>query len=144
MFYHAVETNMYAVLFELLKKSFQSKKRCLVHTHSLEYAAEISQKLWAAQDNYILPHGLVSEKNAVDQPILLTDQLENHNQAEYLFFTGNCDITYSQAYQRHIVIFDDHTDIIKSNMRTQFKSLKAQQIPITYYQQIQGKWLEKG
>lgn len=144
MFYHVVETNKVAVLFELLKKSFESRKRCLVHIDTLENAQQISDQLWRAQDDYILPHGIINEAMPDKQPILLTDKLENVNQADYIFFIGKSDIVEFESYKRCVVIFDDYSDDIKIHFRSEYKRLREQGSPLTYYQQVQGKWVAKG
>lgn len=145
MFYHALETHVTGVLFELLKKSLEQSKRILVRTDSFETAEKLSNDLWKFQDNYVLPHGLVCEEMPDKQPILLTYHQENLNNADYIFFIGQVEIAdFSDFadYQRAIVIFDDTSDAIKDHMRQEFKKLKQNKIQVTYYQQRQGKWHE--
>ena len=140
MFYHAIETNMIAVLFELLKKSFKDNKRCLVCIDTPENATNISESLWAFQDNFILPHGLITEDMPDKQPILLTHNTDNINNADYIFFIGLIQITDTEHFKRCIVIFDDTSEDIKLHTREQFKLLKKNNVTLKYYQQTNGKW----
>jgi|GEM_PF-4216145 len=140
MFYHALETDKNAVLFTLLKKSLSLNKRVIIRTIDLESAQNISDDLWQAQADFILPHGLICEPMADKQPVLITYHTENVNQADYIFFLGAVDVTDFTQYERCIVIFDEHSDTIKAHMRQQFKMLKENQQSVNYYQQRQGKW----
>lgn len=143
MFYHATETNTVCVLFELLKKSFTSGKRCLVCIDTAENAKVISEKLWALNDDFILPHGLSLEEMPDKQPILLTHTMENLNKADYIFFIGQMKIDDTGNFERHIVIFDDYNMDTKNYMRDVFKRLKSENKTVLYYKQQAGAWVQK-
>ena len=144
MFYHAVETSVIAVLFDLLKKSLQSYKRCLVCVDNLENAKQISENLWQCQSDFILPHGIINEAMPDKQPILLTDNTDNINNADYIFFIGQVAIKNTEHFERSIVIFDNHSEETKSYIREQFKSLKNNaNISLSYYQQKENRWVLK-
>ncbi len=140
MFYHALETSAVAVLFELLKKSFQDNKRCLVCVDTLDNADVMSENLWKHQDDFILPHGLITQEMPDKQPILLTNNTENINHADYIFFIGLVQITDIEHFKRCVVIFDDMSETVKDHARNQFKILKNNNITVKYYQQINNKW----
>lgn len=139
-FYHALETDQENVLFLLLKKSLAQGKKSLIRTPSFEVAQALSEFLWQAQPNFILPHGLICEPDADKQPILISYHPENVNQADYLFFIGSVTIEDLDDFTRIIVIFDDRCPTTKAHMRQEYKRLKAQNMPLAYYQQQQGKW----
>ena len=140
MFYHALETSAVAVLFELLKKSFQDNKRCLVCVDTLNNADVMSENLWKHQDDFILPHGLITQEMPDKQPILLTNNTENINHADYIFFIGLVQITDIEHFKRCVVIFDDMSETVKDHARNQFTILKNNNITVKYYQQINNKW----
>ncbi len=136
MFYHANQTSAVAVLFDLLKKSLKDSKKCLVCCDTLDTANNISEYLWKIQSDFILPHGIITEAMPDKQPVLLTDNTDNINQSNYIFFIGHVLIKDTEFFERSIVIFDNHSDAIKSHMREQFKSLKNNQDVILTYNQV--------
>lgn len=135
MFYHANTNSAVAVLFDLLKKSLKNTKKCLVCCDNLDTATHISEYLWKIQSDFIVPHGIITEAMPDKQPVLLTDNTENINQSDYIFFIGHVLIKDTEYFERSIVIFDNHSDAIKSYMREQFKSLKSNpDVTVTYHQ----------
>jgi DNA polymerase III subunit chi len=143
MFYHATETNMVGVLFELLKKTFLSHKKCLVCVDTFDNMTQISEKLWALNDDFILPHGLITQIMPDKQPILLTQTTDNLNGADYLFFIGQVTITDTPIFERYIVIFDDNDDDIKNYIRESYVALKKENKNVIYYKQQAGAWVQK-
>jgi DNA polymerase III subunit chi len=136
MFYHANQTSAVVVLFDLLKKSLKNNKKCLVCCDTLENAKGISDDLWIFQSDFILPHGIINEAMPDKQPVLLTDNTDNINQSDYIFFIGHTLIKDTECFERSIVIFDNHSEVIKSYMREQFKALKNNQAVMVTYNQI--------
>jgi DNA polymerase IIIc chi subunit len=143
MFYHATQTSMIAVLFELLKKSFQNNKKSLVYVDTHQNAAQISDDLWKFTDDFILPHGLITEEMPDKQPILLTHTLNNLNNADYIFFIGQVDISDITDFERYIVIFDDSSEHIKTHVREHYINLKNAGKTALYYKQQDGAWVSK-
>lgn len=143
MFYHATETSVIAVLFELLKKSLQARKRCLVVFDTLENASHISSRLWKFQEDFIMPHGLITEEFPEKQLILLSDNTKNINNSDYIFFIGRMNVTDFNHFERSIVIFDNSCDITKDHIRQEFKQLRLANHEVTYYQQHQNLWISK-
>lgn len=143
MFYHATQTSMVEVLFELLKKSFQNHKKSLVYVDTHQNATKISDDLWKIADDFILPHGLITQEMPDKQPILLTHTLNNLNDADYIFFVGQVDINDAHDFERSIVVFDNSSEIIKSHVREHYINLKKTGKTVLYYKQQNGAWVSK-
>ena len=141
MFYHAIETDMRTVLYQLLQKSLAQSKRSLIYVVDLEAAQKLSDFLWAHRKDYIMPHGLVCETLPEHQPILITYRTENLNKADYIFFIGAVNIEIFDQFHRIIALFDDTDDGIKNHFRSEYKRLKNQDNSLKYYQQQNGKWV---
>ena len=86
-FYHLTRKTLEQALPELLEKTVQRGWRAVVMTSSEERAEALNAHLWSYDQKSFLPHGSKKDGHAADQPVWLTAQDENPNEATVLFLT---------------------------------------------------------
>lgn len=102
--------------------------------------------MWTFQDESFLPHGSKKDGFAAEQPIWLTSQNDNPNQAQFLFLTegAECDETELASYERIFNIFDGNSEQALTQARDFWKKYKANGCEVFYWQQTDsGKWEQK-
>ena len=97
--------------------------------------------LWSYRDDSFLPHGVEGEANTARQPILLTTQTDNANQAQALFLIDGFEPGDLDGYSRCLILFDGKDDAQLTLARHQWKSLKDKGAALSYWKQrAQGGW----
>lgn len=144
LFYHLEGAPLERVLPDLLQKSLKKGWRAIVETDPHERVDALDQMLWTYHDESFLPHGKVSEPRAAQQPVLLTNDHENVNEAAIRFFVDAGDVTAHQGYERLVYIFNGQDEEAIARARGQWKAALAAGIAVTYWQQsASGKWEQK-
>jgi DNA polymerase-3 subunit chi len=145
LFYHLQNTPPEAVLPNLLARSLERGWRVVVQTASDERVDALDAQLWTYRDDSFLPHGTARERDAQDQPILLTTSDETQNGARVRFLIDGVEIpTDAAEYDRLVVMFDGDDPDALATARAQWQQAKAQGFDVTYWQRdAQGKWERK-
>ncbi|MGH6882849.1 MAG: DNA polymerase III subunit chi, partial [Hypericibacter sp.] len=84
-FYHLQRTSLEAALPKLLERTLARGQRALVMAGSNERVEALTAHLWTYDPNSFLPHGSKRDGRPERQPVWLTDQDENPNNATVLF-----------------------------------------------------------
>lgn len=139
-FYHLQRQPLEAVLPSLLEKCLERGWRAVVQAEASQLGA-IDDMLWNYAPESFLPHGL----EGPDQPILITSENDNPNDAQIRLFTGaEVQISSDDTYQRAIVIFDGNDEQRLAAARSQWAKLKSEGFSLTYWQQGEnGGWIKK-
>ena len=85
LFYHLQRQPIERVLPALLEKSLERGWRVIVQAASEERIEALDAHLWTFRDDAFLPHGVWRDPEAREQPILLTVNDDNPNQASVRF-----------------------------------------------------------
>ena len=140
-FYHLTKTSLPNALFRLLEKILASGKRVVVRTGSVERVKFLNDALWTIDAASFLPHGTDKEGNGVQQPIWLTADFTNPNDAEVLILTDGADGTAYQEYDRCLEIFDGNDDEAVVAARKRWRKFNDLGLSLTYWKQIEsGRW----
>ncbi len=145
-FYHLQKQSLEEVLPILLSKAYSTGNRILIKTSSSEHAEQINSFLWTFNDESFIPHGTRKDGFAEQQPIWITADDENANQADFLFLINGADITAEQAqsYTRIFNIFDGNSETSLTLARQQWKKFKEKKFEVYYWQQTsRGTWEQK-
>ena len=81
LFYHLQRQPLERVLPVLLERSLERGWRVVVQAVSEERADALDALLWTFRDDSFLPHGTWREREAPEQPVLLTVHEHNPNAA---------------------------------------------------------------
>ncbi len=143
-FYHLERATLERVLPDLLEKTLKKGWRAVVRAGSDERIDYINTHLWTYNPNRFLPHGAEKDGHSTDQPIYLTTDDENPNEAEALFLVDGAEADNPSRYTRCIKIFDGRDDEAVEAARAYWTKVKDIGCDVTYWQQNQkGAWEQK-
>ena len=103
--------------------------------------------LWNFDKTSFMPHATMRDANAAAQPILLTTDAENPNDAALRVYVEGAEIALDPAaapYERVILMFDGGNEAELDAARAQWSRLKGQGFALAYWQQSDvGRWERK-
>lgn len=143
-FYHLTRLPLDQALPRLLEKARAVGLKVVVMAGSRERVEHLNGLLWTFSEESWLPHGSAADGEAEHQPIWLTDQDENPNGATVLVLCDGVAPAEIAPYDRCLDLFDGRDDDAVQAARERWKTWKAQNHQLIYYQQSQnGGWEEK-
>lgn len=144
-FYHLTRSRLDQALPDLLEKVRAKPWRALVRGRDIEKLKQLDTALWQYKEDSFLAHGLIGENHDADQPILLTNQLDNVNHAEILLLADGAKTTPQEValYTRVCLMFDGNTETELTAARTDWKALTDAGVPAQYWAQEDGRWTKK-
>lgn len=107
----------------------------------------LNEKLWTYSDHSFLPHGSAREPFPSEQLIYLTTAEENPNSANFLVAVEGIEPSqqFRDGFSRIAYIFDGGDENAVAQARSYWKTLKDENLNISYMQQNeQGGWSKKG
>lgn len=145
-FYHLQKQSLEEVLPKLLEKAYQTGNKTVLKIGNEQRVEFINTHLWTYNDQSFLPHGSRKDGNAAEQPIWLTSDDDNPNQATLLFLVDGAQKSPEEltAFDRVFNIFDGHSEPALAQARQFWKTLKTSDVELHYWQQDDaGRWTEK-
>ena len=142
-FYHLQRTSLARALPGLLEKVLARGKRAVVVAGSAERVEALNSHLWTYDDRAFLPHGSAQDGAAADQPIWLTDSLENPNQAEVVVLTDGAAADALDDFAICCELFDGNDPAAVEAARERWKAYAAAGHTVTYWQQSGRGWEKK-
>ena len=143
-FYHLQKSPLETVLPLLLEKTFDSGKRAVVMVGSTERAETLNNLLWTYKKDSWLPHGNAKDGDAEKQPIWLTTEDENPNQATFLFLADGAQSKNLNTYERCFELFDGNDSDAVTVARDRWKVYLEDGHDVTYWSQNdRGGWEKK-
>lgn len=141
LFYHLEHQPLDRVLPGLVERTLERGWRAVVQAGSDERLAAIDSLLWTWKDDSFLPHGTDKDGNPEHQPVYLTTAEANPNGAAVRFLVDGATIQRFAGYLRVVILFDHHDTVAVETARQQWKTVKADKLPATYWQQAEtGRW----
>ena len=145
-FYHLKKDTIEDTLPKLLEKAYASKQKILVKIGNEERVEFLNTHLWSYDEQSFLPHGSKKDGNANLQPIWLTSQDDNPNDAKILFLVDNAkvDVDKISSFNRVLNIFDGNNQAALDWSRDFWKQAKSSDIECYYWQKDDnGVWQQK-
>lgn len=143
-FYHLTRTSIEKTLPRLLEKVLDAQQRALVLTESSTQTNLLNEILWTYSTNAFLPHGTILEGYANEQPIWLTEKLENLNSANILVQLSHDPITDFNGLKKCLYLFDSNQPNVLEKARKTWSNYKNAGYFIRYFQQENdGTWIEQ-
>src|SRR4029077_7060157 len=90
-FYHLLSMPLERALPRLLERARSQGHRIVIRAASTERVEHLSALLWTYDDTSFLPHGSARDGTPASQPIWLSDQAENPNEASMLILVDGVD-----------------------------------------------------
>lgn len=144
-FYHLQNQKLEEVLPKLVEKAYETGKRIKIKIGNVERVEDINSTLWTYNDEAFLPHGTAKDGNAKSQPVFLSADDDNPNEAEILFLVDGAEEKNLESFARVLNIFDGKDPDALANARAFWKELKEKGLELNYWQQeSSGSWVKKG
>lgn len=144
-FYHLTSSPLEQALPDLLEKVRGNNWRALIRGTDTGRLAKLDQHLWQYRDDNFLAHGMAGGDHDADQPILLTTDAANANNAEILLLTHQAKTDPSEVakFTRVCLMFDGMDHDALNAARADWKTLTDAGIPAQYWAQENGRWTKK-
>ena len=144
-YYHLTRSKVEDALPIMLEKSVERKYRVVVQVGSQERCEAIDALLWTHKEDSFLAHGAEgADDNPQEQPIWITPNDDNPNDANVLFLIDNANVNNPEQYQRVIRMFDGHDTDAVTKARELWKQEQDSGHKLEYLQQDDnGKWVNK-
>lgn len=145
-FYHLQKQSLEQVLPKLVEKAYATGKHIKIKVGNNARVEFINAALWTYDDEAFLPHGTKKDGFAKEQPIWISADDDNPNQADMLFLVDGADIELAQAEQftRIFNIFDGNDEHALQQARTFWKDISTTNNSKNYFQQDEnGHWHKK-
>ncbi|MEM7651422.1 MAG: DNA polymerase III subunit chi [Pseudomonadota bacterium] len=144
-FYHLERQTLDQVLPQLLTKALQNGHRIVVKAANENQVEHLNTHLWTYDHNSFLPHGSAKDGNETNQPVWISEKLENPNKSDVLVLaqeheTPEIEDTYTLVCD----MIDGRNDDAVAAARERWKAYKDAGHDVTYWQQSpQGAWEKK-
>jgi len=143
-FYHLTARTFEQTLPVLLDRTLQRGWRAVVCVGSEERAESLAGHLWTYSKEGFLPHGTKRDGFAEEQPVWISDQVENPNGAQVLFLGDGADSDGGGAFPTVCDLFDGNDAEAVQAARGRWKRFRDAGHTLVYYQQDEGgAWSEK-
>ena len=143
-FYHLEQARVEDALPELLTKLQQRGGRALVVSQDEQRLSSLDAHLWTFREDSFLPHGQAGGEHDADQPILLSSEPENRNQASMLFCLDGADPGSVDPWERVVVMFEAADETSLARARALWAAQKKLGTLVSYWRQSDaGRWEKK-
>lgn len=143
-FYHLQKQNLDAALPAILQKAFQSGKNIIVRMRDDKEIERMNKHLWAFKPDIFLPHGSKKDGHADQQPIWLSAENDNPNNAKILILTQGKTAEDLDAYDLCCEMLDGRDEKAVGEARERWKNYQSSGHDVTYwYQNENGGWEKK-
>lgn len=143
-FYHLQRARLEDVLPTMLERAHGRGQRALVALGSAERAEALAAHLWTYRPDSFLPHGTAKDGEPTAQPIFLTDQPGNPNQAQLLILCDGAVRDDLAPFELVCELFDGNDETIVTTARQRWRDYKTAGHTLIYFQQNEsGRWEEK-
>lgn len=150
LFYHLERRTLDDVLPGLVEKTLERGWRALIRAESADRASAVDALLWTYDDQSFLPHAQLGDGEAMAQPVLVTVEDGNPNNAQLLFLVGGAQapewaVAETKALTRIVLLFDGRDPEALTSARAAWKDAKGAGHDVTYWKETPaGKWEKQG
>jgi DNA polymerase-3 subunit chi len=143
-FYHLQQKKLEQALPEILAKALERRHRVAVKAGSRERLEALNGILWAYDPESFLPHGMARDGHEAEQPVWLSTEDDNPNQATVLVLVDGAASAAVEKFDLCCEIFDGNDPAVVLAARERWKDYKDKGFSLTYFQQDDaGKWQKK-
>lgn len=144
LFYHLERQPLETVLPVLIERTVERGWRAVIETGTAERVQALNALLWTYKPESFLPHGSKADGPAAEQPVYLTDGPDNPNGATVRFLVDGAAPADFAGYTRIVLMFDGRDPDALAAARGHWKTAKAANCKLTYWQQnADGRWEQK-
>lgn len=140
-FYHLTAKPLEWALPKLLEKAMETGAHSLVLAASEERVEALNSHLWTYEQRSWLPHGSKKDGMPEEQPIWLSAEDDNPNDAEFLFLTDGATTSDLSPYRRVFELFDGRDEQAVIAARDRWRTYKEDGHDLAYWKQDDnGRW----
>lgn len=140
-FYHLERQPLDKVLPKMLATGLERGWRAVVQAGSEERVEALSALLWTHAEESFLPHGSKADGFAALQPVWLTAETDNPNNANVRFFVDGAEAGTIDGLTRAVIIFDGADAAAVARARDDWKRFRGEGHAVSYWQQDDsGRW----
>lgn len=143
LFYHLTESTLEDALPALLERTLDRGWKAVVEVGTEARLASLNGHLWTYKDESFLPHGTAADAFPEEQPVYLSCDSANPNQANVRFHVDGSLPSSTADYTRIVMMFDGHNNLEVTDARAAWKRFKGEGHELTYWQQNQDRRWEK-
>jgi DNA polymerase-3 subunit chi len=137
-FYQLLTTPLEKALPKLVEKIYHGGYRALIVCDTQERVEILNAALWTFSPGSFIPHGYEAE--AKRQPIWLSTQLENVNEANLVIITSGIYIQNSD-FKKCLDMFEGNDKSSLEKARQRYTAYKTTGLKVTFWQQSEaGRW----
>ena len=143
-FYHLQQAPLERALPKLLERVLEGGHKAVLIAGSTERVEALNGLLWTYEQRSWLPHGSIRDGNAELQPIYLTADEENPNEADVLVVVDGLEPGFIANFARAVDMVDGRDEDAVSAARKRWLTYKSAGHGLTYWQQTDaGGWEKK-
>ena len=140
-FYDIGSNTLDKFLSQLLEKILILKKRAVIIVGDEDQVNYFNQQLWTLSTNSFIPHGSKVNGDPENQPIWLTNILENPNNASYLVSTNVLLHEGIKNFEKCFFIFSKKNASMLKKAKLQKEKCLIEKIKHSFYHQNEnGEW----
>ncbi len=120
-----VENGVAKSIAPLLLKILEDNKRALIYSQDTVMINSLDSGLWSFGKNKFIPHVTIfdQEFEQKKQPIFITNQEENHNQANYLILLDAAQAKFVKDFSRIFYFYDDSKTALAKNIAASYQEI---------------------
>lgn len=148
--YQTSDELLLKAIFLLIEKCYYSDLKSVVLTTDAEQQEMLNKNLWTYSRKQFIPHGSKIDPQPEKQPIYITDELQNPNEANVLIIISPPNIEkilqakeYISAFKRIIIITDLSEDFKKLTSKID-KFTEQENAIDCFTQDSRGTWNKLG
>lgn len=143
-FYHLQRQSELQVLPVMLQTVLSRGQRAVLKFAGQSALDTANEYLWTYDTGSFLPHGSAKEGQAQQQPIWLTLEDENPNNADILFLCGGAESAVQDQFSLCCEMLDDAYPEGVAAARGRWKLYQEKGYEVTYWKQTErGGWEKK-
>lgn len=137
-FYQLRRTPLEKALPKLLEKVIESGRRAVVLAASEERVEVLDAALWTYDQGSFLPHGTARDGQPERQPIFLTTEDANPNDATVAVMVDGIAPAEPGRFERCLDMFDGSDPAALDAARARWRTHRERGDTVTYWEQTQG------
>lgn len=142
--FYQVDDIIYKSIAPLLIKVLDEDKKALIYCQDEKQVEEIDGGLWSFSKTKFIPHGTKNNPPATKlapekQPVFITDQLTNSNQAEYLIMLGEVEEKFLKEFGKIFYFFSSGN---VADARKLWAKYKKQSFTLNFYKKDDSGWVK--
>ncbi len=141
-FHHLERRRVDQALPRLVERLYAEGRRVVLRASSREMVEALNAALWNYDDAGFLPHGAAGDGEPAEQPVFLTDRVENPNQASALILLAGAETSPDDAdFDPVLRVFDGRDEEAIGEARREWKRLKDAGCSLSYWREDDsGGW----